>query len=113
MINIRKNREKAFYVYQFYARQARTEGRFVSALSFFQKALELDPKNTGLLCTLGELYEEVGETDHAVSMYHRVILLSGWGNSKKSREAREAIYRLTAGTTPLREEHTGREGHRI
>jgi len=91
----RKKKERAFYVYQVYGKQAADEARHASAIIFYRKALELDPSNIGLLLKIADLYRITGERESSLETYRRVLRLSGWGSSVEAETARRAIHKLT------------------
>ena len=100
MLPRRKTRERAFFVYQVYARDAMAEGRYKSAILFLLKAISLDPCNAGLLMRLGNAYERAGMTRDALRTYRRIITIMGWESSPLTDLARRAIHDLTAGRAP-------------
>ena len=64
-------------------------GRRTEALTQFQRALELDPRDGVAVLGLAEAYRSLGRSEEARRAYQRY--LSGWPGGTEARAARAAL----------------------
>lgn len=79
-----------------------SENDFNKAIEYLNKALELDPENTGYVAMLGWAYFKHGNYDEAISVFERLSNMDasvidaytgiGWSNFKKSDYDTALIY---------------------
>jgi len=90
------DREQALSVYRHHAMRAMREERWTAASIFFDRMLEVDPRNTEALLMKGLLAEHcASDPTAALECYRKVVHLCGPGDGHPhARRAREAIGRL-------------------
>lgn len=87
-------------VYSLLGFSLRKSKDYKSAYTFYQKALEFDPKHLGAHEYLGELYVETGQSAKAKEMLAKLVVLCPTGCEE--REDLEAAIRQAATTPPAK-----------
>ncbi len=87
-------------VYSLLGFSLRKSKDYKSAYTFYQKALEFDPKHLGAHEYLGELYVETGQPAKAKDMLAKLVVLCPMGCEE--REDLDAAIRQAATTPPAK-----------
>ncbi len=88
--------EEALSIYRRHAMRAMSEERWAAASIFFDRMLELDPRNTEAWLMKGHIEQFCRENlEAALDCYRKVITLGGWDPSHPHvKGARQATERL-------------------
>ena len=71
------------------------EGNTAEAIALIEKVIRLDENYLGAYLQLGQLYEEAGEDNAALTTYHKGALVARWQkNTKTLSELNQAILML-------------------
>ncbi len=93
---IHEDRDRALAVYRRHAMRAMREERWIAAAVFFDRMIEVDPRNTEALLMKGYLAEHCsGDPGRALECYRKVVHLCGPGSDDpNAHRARCAITRI-------------------